>query len=273
MNATTSARRPISAPPLVSKLSEVMWPIEAASFTMLAPFLVGRVKGDGHPVLVLPGFVGGDASTRPLRWAIRNQGYWAHGWKLGQNLGPTAETVDGMRKRLQQLAAKNGERVSIVGWSLGGVYARALAREFPHLVRQVISLGSPFRMLEGDRSTASGLYDRYRRLHDASIDLDQVAEQHRPRLDVPSTAVYSRRDGVAPWQTCIDEVGPLSENIEVNSSHVAMGFHPAVTYAVLDRLRAPYENWQHFSPPLALKLWYPNPVSWEHRPSGKTILT
>ena len=86
------------------------------------------------------------------------------------------------------------------------------------------------------------------------------------KLAVPATSVYSRRDGVAPWQTCIDEVGPLAENIEVYSSHASLGVHPAVTFAVLDRLRLPEGQWRPFRAPCALRLWYPRPVSWRAEP-------
>ena len=142
---------------------------------------------------------------------------------------------------------------------------RALARERPDLVRQVISLGSPYRMVEGDLSSATSLWKQFEHLHDADIDINRIAEQHRPKLTVPATSIYSRRDGVAPWQTCIDEVGPLAENIEVHGSHAALGAHPAVTFAVLDRLRVPEGEWRPFRPSCMVKAWYPRPASWRRR--------
>lgn len=242
---------------------ELLWPLEAASFLVTAPMLLLSGAGDGHPVLVLPGFTADDASTVALRWSIRGQGYSTHAWRLGRNIGPTAAIVTGIRSRLAELAERHERTVSIVGWSLGGTYARALARERPDLVRQVISLGSPYRMVEGDESTAMSLWKRFEHLHDADIDLNQIAEQDRPKLAVPATSIYSRRDGVAPWQTCIDEVGPLAENIEVYGSHAALGAHPAVAFAVLDRLRLPDGQWRPFRPPCSLRMWYPRPVSWQ----------
>ena len=149
---------------------------------------------------------------------------------------------------------------------------RALARERPDLVRQVISLGSPYRMVEGDKTSATALWKRFEHLHDADVDLNRIAEQARPKLAVPATSVYSRRDGVAPWQTCIDEVGPLAENIEVYSSHASLGVHPAVTFAVLDRLRLPEGQWRPFRAPCALRLWYPRPVSWQAEPGRRARL-
>jgi pimeloyl-ACP methyl ester carboxylesterase len=251
---------------------EMLWPLEAAAFVAAAPLFRTTRRGDGHPVLVLPGFTADDASTVALRWSIRGQGYSTHPWRLGRNLGPTEAIITGVRARLRELAERHQRTVSIVGWSLGGTYARALGRESPDLVRQVISLGSPYRMVEGDKSSATALWKRFEHLHDADVDLNRIAEQKRPRLTVPATSVYSRRDGVTRWQTCIDEVGPLAENIEVYSSHASLGAHPAVTFAVLDRLRLPEGQWRPFRAPCALRLWYPRPVSWKAEPGRRARL-
>src|SRR5258708_1795275 len=133
---------------------------EVGALAAASPYLRFLGRGDRHPVLVLPGFTAGDASTVVLRWSLRSWGYWAHGWHLGANLGPTPSVVSGLQDRLDQLHRRHGSRVSIIGWSLGGLYARELARQHPDKVRLVITLGSPFRMVEGDRSTASWLADR-----------------------------------------------------------------------------------------------------------------
>ena len=219
-----------------------MWPFEVAAFWGLQPLLRAMGRGDEHPVLLLPGFAASDRSTVPLRWVLRGQGYWAHAWQLGRNVGPTRQAVSGMRRRLKELHATHGRRVSIVGQSLGGIYSRQLAREHPELVRQVITLGSPYRMVERPQGTA--------------------AEHQRPAQVVPATSIYSRTDGIAPWQTCIDVVGPLTENIEIYGSHVGMGVNPAVVYAVLDRLAQPEDDWQPFRAPLPLRAWYRRAANW-----------
>jgi esterase/lipase len=262
----------VTAPRLVRQVMEIIWPLEAVTFVAAAPMLRLTRPGDGHPVLVLPGFTADDASTVPLRWAIRGQGYSTHAWRLGRNVGPTRHIVEGIRNRVEELAERHERTISIVGWSLGGTYARALAREYPTLVRQVISLGSPYRMVEGDESSAMWMWRRYEYLHDGDLDLNRIAEQNRPKLTVPATSIYSRRDGVAQWQTCIDEVGPLAENIEVHGSHAALGMQAAVVYAVLDRLRQPEGEWRPFRPPLAARVWYPRPVTWQPRPGHRAQL-
>src|SRR5215831_17014221 len=122
--------------------------LELAALLPAYPFLRRAPAGDGHPVLVLPGFMASDFSTRALRRFLRDKGYRTHGWKLGRNLGPNQATIAAMVGRLRDLEQRYDRRVSLIGWSLGGIYARELARAMPELVRQVITLASPFRDVE-----------------------------------------------------------------------------------------------------------------------------
>lgn len=245
---------------------EAAWlPLEAAGFMALRPLLRTLGRGDQHPVLLLPGFGADDRSLLPLRWTLRGQGYWAHAWQLGRNVGPTSRVVGGMRERVVDLQERHGRTVTLIGQSLGGVYARALARELPDSVRQVITLGSPYRMVEGDRSAAQRAWKQVEHLHDADLPDRHLREQDRPSLRVPATSIYSRTDGVAAWQTCIDTVREHAENIEVRGSHIGMGINPAVVFAVLDRLSQPEGDWRPFAPPAAARSWYPRPADWHER--------
>jgi len=172
-----------------------------------------------------------------------------------------------MRRRLDELQSTHDQHVTLIGWSLGGIDARMLAREYPDLVRQVITLGSPYRMMADDRSVVSPLWDRVQHLHDANVRIGEISEGARPPLTVPATSIYSRYDGVVRWQLCIDQTGPdagnpRAENIEVFSLHVGLGFSPAVIFAVLDRLAQPEDDWQPFRPPPMLRPWYPRAGSW-----------
>ena len=153
--------RAVDAPKKLLTLLEGRAPFELGAFVAATPALRMLGRGDSHPVLVLPGFTGNDRSTAPLRWWLKSQGYWSHGWGLGANIGPSERIVHGMRERLDQLASRHDRKVTLIGWSLGGVYARILAREAPDQVRQVITLGSPFRMREGDDSAASDLWEQF----------------------------------------------------------------------------------------------------------------
>jgi pimeloyl-ACP methyl ester carboxylesterase len=201
-------------------------------------------------VLVLPGLLASDLSTRVLRTWLGRLGYPVVGWALGRNRGPTEEVVSELPLLVDRLAREHGTSVSIVGWSLGGIYARRLARRAPRQVRQVISLGSPFALTDRpvDGSPGARVYQRLapghggRRLHASRGSLA------RP-LTVPSTAVYSRWDGVVDWRACRQEPGPTSENIAVRSSHLGMGHDPAVLWVVADRLAQPRNEWRPFERP------------------------
>ncbi|HEU5267010.1 MAG TPA: alpha/beta hydrolase [Jatrophihabitans sp.] len=212
-------------------------------------------RGDGHPVLVLPGLLADDVSTRPLRGILRELGYRAHGWQLGRNIGPTAAALDGMHRRLDLLAARYDAPVTVIGWSLGGIFARNLARRTPKSVRQVITLGSPFRLARHSQSRASRMFDRFAHLH---VDRPALPlEGDAGPLPVPTTSIYSRWDGIVAWQACLNRPSPYAENICVVGSHVGLGHHPAVIWAIADRLAQPAGQWTRFRPPLALRPLFP----------------
>jgi pimeloyl-ACP methyl ester carboxylesterase len=214
---------------------------ELAVLAAARPLLAQAPKGDGHPVLVLPGLRADDRSTLPLRRYLRRLDYHVHGWGLGANVGPTDSIVDGIRQRVRTLHDRYDEPMSLVGWSLGGIYAREIARAAPQWVRQVITLGSPFRDIPGEESHPAAFVRTFRR-----------REPRRPpdrgSLPVPATAIFSRSDGVVPWRASQGEEGPRSESIEVVSSHCGLGHHPAALWAIADRLAQPPGAWHPFRP-------------------------
>jgi pimeloyl-ACP methyl ester carboxylesterase len=201
-------------------------------------------------VLVLPGLLASDLSTTVLRGWLRRLGYEVVGWDLGRNRGPTPAVVAGLPRLLDRLARTGAGPVSIVGWSLGGIFARGLAARSPDQVRQVVTLGSPFAAGEGrpDGSAGSRAYRRYARLHAAERVRPPSAAGPRP-LPVPSTSVYSREDGVVDWRACLQEIGPISENVAVRGSHLGLGHNPAALWVVADRLAQPVGRWRPFRPP------------------------
>jgi pimeloyl-ACP methyl ester carboxylesterase len=218
------------------------------------PLLSLAPRGEPHPVLVLPGLMASDLSTRLLRGWLGRLGYPVVGWALGRNRGPTKEVVSELPALVARLADEHGAPVSIVGWSLGGIFARRLALRAPRSVRQVISLGSPFSMAGrpiADGRPGSRVYQRLAPLHSQTrISSGSLA---RP-LPVPSTAVYSKWDGVVDWRACRQQPGPISENVAVRSSHLGMGHDPAVLWVVADRLAQPRDGWQPFRRPTGFGL-------------------
>src|SRR5574337_89916 len=212
-------------------------------------------NGDGHPVLVLPGLLAGDGSTRPLRCILRRLGYQVHAWHLGRNLGPTDAVLTGMAHRLEELHTRHGAAVSLIGWSLGGIYARGLARRYPSLVRQVITLGSPFRPVRASVT----------RLAQTGRESAELAPEYgASTLPVPATSIYSRYDGVVAWRACLEESSASAENIAVIGSHLGLGHNPAVIWAIADRLAQPADKWTKFRPPAMLRPLFPQPDTLPH---------
>lgn len=200
--------------------------------------------------MLLPGFVAGDMSTAPLRGLLSRLGHEPTGWGLGRNLGPTAETIDGMIRRLREEADRAEGPIPLIGWSLGGIYARVLAQDHPDLVDQVISLGSPFNIGLDEPTSVNGFWNtlaqRQTFVRDrGSLDIDVIP--------VPSTAVFTRTDGVVAWQSCVQSEDERSENIEVRGSHCGLGYNLAVAYLIADRLTQNRVDWSPFGPPSALR--------------------
>jgi pimeloyl-ACP methyl ester carboxylesterase len=190
-------------------------------------------RGDGHPVLVIPGLLSSDWLIRGFRQAAEILGYRVEGWGAGINLGPTESAWDLAAERLSDMAA-GGQRVSLVGHSLGGVLARALATEHPQLVRQVVTVCSPFRL-----PTASRWRPLYRALSYWHIDDATLISRLAEPPPVPTAAIYAPRDGAVAWQSCVDDPAPGRENIAVDGRHSTMLAHPAVLCIVAERLARP----------------------------------
>ena len=253
--ATSRGRKPA----LTLFLAEPLRGITShAAFPLAASIMLGARRGDGHGVLVLPGLLGDDLSTVLMRQILKRLGYDVHGWGLGRNVGPTHHVVEGMPRKLNEIADRTGGTVSVIGWSLGGIFARELARRRPKTVRDVITLASPFAMLDGDKSRADPAFQRYVRRH---VPADPVARaQVREPIDIPSTAIYSKTDGIVDWRACVETAGPDHENVAVHASHLGIGVNPAALWVVADRLAQTEGNWQPFEPPSRFGALYPDPV-------------
>ena len=208
----------------------------------LLPFLRRAPRGDGHPVLVLPGLIASDRSTQPLRSYLTDQGYDVHGWGLGRNMGLKPGLEKRMKACLRELHETSGRKVSVVGWSLGGVYAREIASELPDAVRSVITLGSP---LHGN-PRATNAWRVYELASGQSIDDPDLKKLRDEPPPVPTTSIFSRSDGIVAWQCSVEPTTDRSENIEVVGSHCGLGVNAAVLYAVADRLAQPDGGWRPF---------------------------
>ena len=214
-------------------------------------------QGDNHPVLVFPGFLASSRSTQPLRNYLADLGYRSHRWKLGNNMGYSHELHDAMRNRVKELVERYGETISLVGWSLGGVYARELAREMPDIVRQVITLGSPFR----GHPSSSNIHKIFDMFSEVSYEKlpNEFLQSMAKAPPVPTTALYTRGDGVVAWQSTVELSDRYDvENVHVGGAHLGLGFNPRVLVALADRLAQPEGRWRRFKPSFWMKPFYHN---------------
>lgn len=222
-------------------------------------FYGNTAEGDGHPVLVLPGFMASDVSTKPLRKFINRLGYTAYGWDLGRNVAKLKFLTD-LGKRVDEIYEEHGEPITLIGWSLGGVFARQLAKANPYQIRQIITLGSPFRGIM-EPNNATWIYNMLpgsKRV----VDLDPELLENLPLpAPVPTTAIYTKEDGIVPWEVCLEKVEDrYHQNIQVRGSHLGLGVNPSVLEIIADRLMYTEDDWVPFEPPSYVKdlLYYPS---------------
>ena len=232
----------IAAPSALLLALEGRAPWEFAASIAATPLLRRLPRGDGHRVLVLPGLAANDLTTLPMRTFLKDRGYEALPWEQGLNLGPRAGVLDALRARVRELQRTGGRQVSLVGWSLGGVYARELAKEMPELVRCVITLGSPFAG-PPQATNAWWLFERVSGHPEPDAEMQAALRLAPP---VPTTSIYSRTDGIVAWQCSLNPPGPLAENIEVHASHIGLGLNPLAMVAIADRLAQDPAHWQRF---------------------------
>lgn len=210
--------------------------------------------GDGHPVLVFPGLGANDLTTRPLRTLLDSLGYATQPWGQGFNVGPRAGVLERCEADLRQLHRRHGGRkVSLIGWSLGGLYARELAKLAPALTRCVVTLGTPFT----GHPHATNAWRFFELVSGQRVGDDPaLLQQLRQSPPVPTTSIYSKTDGVVAWRCSVNEPGAQVENIEVHASHLGLGVNPMALYALADRLAQPEGQWRPFEPRGARRWFY-----------------
>ncbi|MCE9523950.1 MAG: lysophospholipase [Alphaproteobacteria bacterium] len=190
--------------------------------------------GDGHAVLVFPGFLTGDWATKELIAWLGKIGYDARGWGRGSNWGPSATALKKCEVLLDEASERSGRKVTLIGRSLGGLYARELAKDHPEKVVRVVTLGTPLKFpiatpLSPFADALSGNFD--------PVFLKRANDLTR-NPPVPVTAIYSRKDGIVPWKACLVDESPTAENIEIDSPHTIMGANPQAMRVIAERLAA-----------------------------------
>jgi pimeloyl-ACP methyl ester carboxylesterase len=231
-------------------------PWEYAALLASLPWMRKLPPGDGHPVLVFPGLGANDLTTAPLRAMLDSLGYATQPWGQGFNFGPRTGVLERARADLQALHRRHHRKVSLIGWSLGGIYARELAKECSELTRCVVTLGTPFT----GHPRATNAWRFFEMVSGHTSNDAELMAQIRTAPPVPTTSIYSKSDGVVAWRCSVNEPSPLAENIEVQASHIGLGVNPIALYALADRLAQPEGGWKHFEPKGARRWFYKTPA-------------
>jgi hypothetical protein len=223
----------LKAPSLLATAREGLSGLELARLMAASPALAFQTRGSGEPVIVLPGFGASNTSTVPLRSYLSWLGYEVHGWDLGRNTGNVRQLLPGVVDQVRQVHRRSDSPVNIIGWSLGGVIAREVAREHPASVRQVVTMGSP--VVGGAKYTSlGGMFEN------RGVDLDvmeaTIAARESTPISVPVTSIYSKNDGIVGWQASIDRHTPQVEHFEVRTTHLGLGISPDVFKIVARKL-------------------------------------
>ena len=224
-----------------------------AALPLFLPALQTTPRGDGHPVLLVPGFSASDATLVGLRIFLRSRGYHVVTWGFGRNTGFKLKFSQALEQKVRHLHHRHGKKVSLVGWSLGGVYAFYTAHIAPECVRTVISLGSPMRFSVDSFKVPLIVQALYRYLAHPMGPVAHLANVRAKILKspppVPSSCVYSRTDGIVPFEAAqLDATNGHHENIWVPGSHTGLGFNAAVMWILADRLSQPEGHWRPFQP-------------------------
>jgi pimeloyl-ACP methyl ester carboxylesterase len=227
---TTTDLKP---PSFITTAKELLTPLELARLIAATPALTNYARGHGEPVMVLPGLGSSDVSTLIMRKYLAWLGYEVRGWNLGRNTGNVAELLPQVTEQIRRHYAQANAKVTIIGWSLGGVLAREIARDTPELIEQIITLGSP--------AVGGPKYTSFAKLYTArGVDLDsieaRIAERERRPISVPITSIYSKQDGIVAWQASIDKLNPQAEHVEVNATHLGLGISPEVFKVLAKKL-------------------------------------
>ncbi len=228
------ARLPRASRPPSRRLAvgELTAGLTAARILGATPRLVSAPRGDGSVVIDVPGWRAPEVTGAPLRGYLRWLGYDARGWGFGTNTGRPGRDTDRLAESVLRILEETGAPVALVGWSLGGVIAREVARRHPDAVRRVVTYGTPVVGGPSFTAVASSYPPEVRALAAAVAERLDAGSP----IQVPLTAVYSRRDGIVAWQACIDRVSPHVEHVEVASSHLGLGLDPDVWSVVARRL-------------------------------------
>jgi len=245
----------VGKPKLLYQLIEPRAVLEMYALPWLLPVLLHAPRGDGHPVLLLPGFMADEGTLIALKLFLESRGYDVHTWGFGRNVGFTSRHATALEQKIRYMHHTSGRKVSVVGWSLGGLFAMYGAHEAPECVRSVITLGSPVSFDPGGSQSTPLVKALYRLIAHpmgtaAHVPHLRAKNLRGPKaIPVPISCIYSLGDGVVPPQEATIDGNPaLHENIRVPGSHLGLGFNALALWIVADRLAQPEGRWRPYEP-------------------------
>src|SRR5512137_1670452 len=245
----------VGKPRLLHQVIEPRALLEMATLPLNLPMLARTPRGDGHPVLLLPGFMADEGTLVVLKLFLQNRGYEVQTWGFGRNVGFNSRHASALEQKIRYMHYKSGRKVSLVGWSLSGMFAMYGAHEATECVRSVITLGSPVTFDRGGSQSPPLVKALYRLISHPMGTTAHLAQSRakyllRPKaLPVPISCIYSLTDGVVPPQEATIDGNPsLHENIRVPGSHLGLGFNPIVLWILADRLAQREGRWRPFVP-------------------------
>lgn len=214
-----------------NRLREFALPLDALKFAVESPQLIGAPRGDGRPIMLLPGYYASELSMIPLKGFLGHLGYDVSHWGLGRNMGDVGSYADHLAEEFRE---DNGGPVTLIGWSLGGAISRRLAREHPDLIREVITMGTPVGGIPRDGMAGQ----RYSRENGADMDALEATLHKRNLVPItqPLTVIYSDNDGVVPSSIAVDHYNDHARHVKVDSTHLAMGVSANIWRIVADTL-------------------------------------
>jgi pimeloyl-ACP methyl ester carboxylesterase len=223
----------IKKPSWFLHLTEVL---RATIETIRGYFFIKRKRyeniGYGVPVMVVPGLLSSDRATTILRKFLHKSGFKVQGWEMGMNLG-RMQSLEVLRQKVEQLSDNSGQKVILIGWSMGGIFSREIAKQLPDKVKYLITIGSPFANIQAPNH-AKWVFA----LLNKESEIDEAFTQQIPEpAHVPTLCLYSKKDGIVPWQACMENCeDALHVNREIQSSHFGMGANPQVLRGIEDYL-------------------------------------
>lgn len=225
---STVAPRAVARPPLQHLLGNARMPLDLARTRAQAAELAAAIEGDGRKLLLIPGLLASEHRMDPMRLILNAAGYDAHGWGMGRNFGPRTDSLEQIDRRVDEIRGSTNAPVTLIGWSLGGLFAREYAKFAKEKVGGVVTLGTPF---SGD-SRANHAWRIYQFVSGFSVDCPPFICNREEKPSVPTVALWSRRDGVILPECAKGRAGERDRAIEVDCTHMGFAVAPEGISAV-----------------------------------------